>query len=275
MKKQKPERIAVMSDGTCDTAEAYVRALLAQFDRSNADLLRFPRIREEGELLAALEKLEPPYLVAYTFATEQLRKRVWSEARKRNLYSLDLLYPAIDVFSQFLHSHPTQQHGALHSTQAVNYYDRMEAIEFTVKHDDGQRMGSLVDAEIILTGVSRTSKTPTSMYLAHKGYRVANVPLVYGIAPNEQLLAASKRGVPVVMLSIDPMNLERIRRARFERLGTSTAQSDTYVDLRRITEEMEAAHRLAHQNKWPIIDVTSKAIEETAAEILLIVTAKL
>ncbi len=274
MKKRQPERIAIISDGTCDTAETYVRAILAQFNRSEADLVRIPKIREEQDLMKALDKFHPPYLIAFTFATERLRKLMWTETKRRNLLSIDILYPAVDLFAKFFHTDPTQAFGALHSTQAINYFERMEAIEFTVKHDDGMRLSDLFQAEIILTGVSRTSKTPTSMYLAHKGYRVANVPLVFGIEPSEVLIKAHQAGVPIIALTLEAGYLEKIRRARFQRLGTSSSQSDTYVDLKRIVEELEAAHKLARRNKWPILDVTNKAIEETASEILLLVAPK-
>ena len=274
MKNRRTERIAVISDGTCDTAENYVRAILAQFKRSEAELVRFPKIRNEAELGRALDKLEPPYLVAYTFAEEKLRKLIWSESKKRGLFGVDIFYPTIDLFSEFLHLNPTQDIGALHSTQALNYFERVEAIEYTVKHDDGMRQDDLGDAEIILTGASRTSKTPTSMYLAHKGYRVANIPLVAGIEPPGNLHIAGESGVPIFLLTIDPTHLARIRKARFDRLGTAANQSDTYIDLKNISEELVTARNLARRHQWTIIDVTNKAVEETASEILLLVSSK-
>ncbi|MDB5037296.1 MAG: hypothetical protein JWQ35_824 [Bacteriovoracaceae bacterium] len=272
--KQINERIAVLSDGTCDTAETYVRAILAQFNRAQTEIRRFPSIRQESALLHALDQLKPPYLLAYTFATERLRKMIWAETKKRKLLGVDILYPTIDVFAQFLKSDPTEEHGAFHSTQAMNYFDRVEAVEFAVKHDDGMKMNDLSEAEIILTGVSRTSKTPTSMYLAHKGYKVANIPLVFGIDPPQNLIDSSKKGVPIFFLTIEATHLARIRQARFDRLGTAPNHSDTYVDLKRIQEELDAGKLLARRHKWTVIDVTNKAIEETASEILLLVSSK-
>lgn len=275
MKKQKgQERIAILSDGTCDTAETYVRAILSQFQRADSELVRFPRIRDEEALSRALDSLTPPFLLAYTFAKESLRKKVWAEAKRRSLLGVDILYPTIDVFAQFLKTDPSQEHGVLHSTQAMNYFDRIEAVEFAVKHDDGMKMNDIDAAEMILTGVSRTSKTPTSMYLAHKGYRVANVPLVFGITPPPALITAAEAKIPVFFLTIEPSHLSRIRRARFDRLGTAPNHSDHYVDLQRIQEELDAAHQLARRHKWHIIDVTNKAVEETASEILLLVSSK-
>ncbi len=268
------ERIAIFSDGTCDTAEMYVRAILSQFNRAQVELIRFPKIRHEEELLKALDQLSPPFLVAYTFATEKLRKLIWQEIKQRNLHGLDILYPAITIFSEFFKSNPSEQHGVFHSTQASHYFDRIEAVEFTVKHDDGMKLQDLSEADIILTGVSRTSKTPTSMYLAHKGFRVANVPLIAGIQPPQELTYATRDKIPVIFLTIEAPALSRIRRARFERLGTKASSEDTYVDLRKIQEELDAALLLARRHKWHVIDVTSKAIEETASEILLLVNIK-
>jgi len=274
MKRNKKERIAVISDGTGDTAENFVRAILSQFDRTEAELVRVPKLKTKDLVLAALDKFEPPYLIVYTFAKVELRKLVWTETKRRGLIGLDILYPAVEVFSQFFQLVPTEQQAVLHSTQSFNYFDRMEAIEYTVKHDDGQKLNDLDHADIILTGVSRTSKTPTSMYLAHKGYKVANVPLVFGIEAPPTLMEAHAKGVKVIMLTIEAPTLEKIRRSRFQRLGTSTAQSDTYVQIDRIREETIAALALARRYKWPVIDVTSKAIEETASEILILVSPK-
>jgi hypothetical protein len=266
------ERIAILSDGTCETAENLVRAILAQFNKADAELLRIPKVRTEVELMRELDSLDPPYLIVYTFGTEKLRKLIWSECRRKGLLSYDILYPAVEIFGQFFDASPSEKQAILHSTQSMNYFDRMEAIEFTVKHDDGLRLNDLQDANLILTGVSRTSKTPTSMYLAHKGYKVANVPLVHGIEPPLQLIESSQAGVPVVMLSIEASALEKIRRSRLVRLGTNTSHSDTYISLNRIGEETTAALQLARRFKWPIIDVTNKAVEETAAEILLLIS---
>ena len=266
------ERIAILSDGTCETAENLVRAILAQFNKSDAELLRIPKVRTEIELMRELDSLTPPYLVVYTFGTEKLRKLIWSECRRKGLLSYDILYPAVEIFGEFFDAAPTEEQAVLHSTQSVNYFDRMEAIEFTVKHDDGLRLNDLHEANLILTGVSRTSKTPTSMYLAHKGFKVANVPLVTGIEPPLQLIESSAAGIPVILLSIEAGSLEKIRKSRLLRLGTTTSQSDTYISINRISEETSAALQLARRFKWPVIDVTNKAVEETAAEILLLIS---
>ncbi len=274
LSKKTRERIAVFSDGTCDTAETYVRAILSQFKRSGGDISRYPRIRTEEQLLKSLDSLKPPFLIAYTFATERLRKLMWTETKARHFLGVDVLYPAIDIFSEFFKDDPSEAQGVFHSTQAVDYFDRIEALEFTVKHDDGMQLSSIHEADIILTGVSRTSKTPTCMYLAHKGYRVANVPLVPGIDTPAALLNAATHNVPVIFLTIEARQLAKIRKARVEKLGPVGHSSDSYSDIKKIAEELEAAHRLAKRYDWPVIDVTNKAVEETASEILLLVAPK-
>ncbi len=204
-----------------------------------------------------------------------MRKKAWALIRENGLTGLDLFYPAVEIFAQFLKSDPSQEAGLLHSASAEHYFDRVDAIEFTVRHDVGMRSDDLPEADLILVGVSRSSKTPTSIYLAHKGFRVANVPLVRGIPVPPQLYDASKAGVPVVCLTIREKDLERIRKSRFQNLAPTAAMPSVmkkdaqYVDLERIREELKEAQALARKNNWPVIDVTDKAIEETASEILL------
>lgn len=282
-KKKKTEsepegKILILSDSTGDTAENYVRAILAQFQIAHSPLKKVPNIVTDFQLKKALESATAPCLVVYTFALEKLRKLAWSIIRDKNLIGLDLFYPAVEIFSNFLHRNPNQTPGMLHSAKAHHYFDRVEAIEFTVKHDDGMKLEDLSEADIILIGVSRTSKTPTSIYLAHKGYRVANVPMVPGIEVPRELIAASKAGVPVICLTIREQDLERIRKSRLQNLVPQAqvpirkSKSDTYVNPETIREELEATQKLSRKYGWPQIDVTDKAIEETASEILVMVS---
>ena len=269
------KEVVILSDGTGETAEAFVRAVLAQFASQDPHLTRYTSLEGPTALRRTLEKLGGDKLIVYTFAAPELRKLAWSMTRELGFPSLDLLYPAVDIFAQFLKTSPSEKVGALHSTQARDYFQRIDAIEFTVKHDDGMRLGEIHQADIILVGVSRSSKTPTSIYLAHKGYRVANVPLILNIDPPKELIEAHKVGVPVVCLSIRETDLERIRRTRFQNLGAKSKQSeDQYLALEQIAAELKAAQQLARQHRWPLIDVTDRAIEETASEILLRVEGK-
>lgn len=266
------ESIAVLSDGTCETAELYIRAVLAQFQSSDIHLVRIPKIRTPENLKASLDQLHSTRLVAYTFASPKLRSLLHEEMKARKMTGLDILSPGVNRFSEVFKVSPSEASGALHTTQSLDYFSRMDAIEFTVKHDDGMKLNDLKEADVILTGVSRTSKTPTSMYLAHKGYRVANVPLVYGIEPPTELINLDVKKVPVFLLTTEPRFLERIRRSRFQRLGTAPNQKDTYINVDKIDEELRSATLLARRYQWHVIDVTGKAIEETASEILLLVS---
>ncbi|TVQ77679.1 MAG: kinase/pyrophosphorylase [Bradymonadales bacterium] len=269
------QQIVILSDSTGDTAEGFVRAVLAQFQSSDVDIKRIPNIESERALRKSLESITQRALIVYTFASPELRKTAWSLTRELSYTGLDLLYPAVEIFSEFLGSSPSQQAGALHSVLARDYFRRIEAIEFTVKHDDGMRLNEIHLADIILVGVSRSSKTPTSIYLAHKGYRVANVPLVLGIPEPKELLTAHEKKVPVACLTIHESDLERIRRTRFINLGAKTKQSeDHYLAIDQICAELKAAQQLARKYGWPIIDVTDRAIEETASEILLLINGK-
>lgn len=262
------DRVAVLSDGTGDTAEIFVRAILAQFNLTDPKIKTFPRIKTTRELEEILNSLDAPYLATYTFASEELRKKAWSVMREKDLTGIDLLYPAVEVFSSFLNETPTQAGGSLHTIQATNYFRRIEAIEFTVKHDDGMRINEIDQSDLILVGVSRSSKTPTSIYLAHKGFRVSNVPLVQGIEPPKALFDAKKKGVPIICLMIRANDLERIRKVRFQSLGATPTRGDQYIDMDQIEQELQLAKRFARQHGFPVIDVTDKAIEESASEIL-------
>lgn len=279
MKNSEPQnmlsnRVAILSDGTGETAEAFVQAVMAQFQKEDSPIIRIPSVKSEMDLRNALERFKPPYLIAYTFASEKLRKLAWGVIREKQLIGIDLLYPAVEIFSDFLKINPSEQTGALHSTRSLGYFERVEAIEFTVKHDDGMRLQDLHLADIVLVGVSRSSKTPTSIYLAHKGFRVANVPLVPGIEPAREIFEAQKLGVPVICLSIQFSDLERIRKSRVVNLGKFTQSENEYTDVLRIKDELEASQKMARRHTWPIIDVTDKAIEETASEILLLIQRK-
>lgn len=274
MKPNLMERIMILSDGTGETAETCVRAILAQFKQEGSKLRRVPEIKTENDLEEAIKDLKAPYMVVYTFAATSLRKAAWRMIRERKLIGLDLLYPALDVFSEFLKQDPSQASGVLHSTQAVGYFDRVEAIEFTVKHDDGLRMDDLHRADIILVGVSRSSKTPTSIYLAHRGFKVANVPLVPGIELPQDLIDVSSAGIPIVCLVIQPYELHNIRKARVSNLGQSKDRKNSYVDMDQIQSELKATSEMARKYGWALIDITDRAIEETASEILLLVESK-
>ncbi|MBI4404650.1 MAG: kinase/pyrophosphorylase, partial [Deltaproteobacteria bacterium] len=175
----------------------------------------------------------------------------------------DLLGPLLELFSGFLTKDPLSQPGLFHQVNEY-YFRRIEAIEFTVKHDDGKYPDNLQTADVVLVGLSRTSKTPLSVYLSYKGWKVANVPVVYGIPLPQRLFEIDQR--KIIGLVIDPNVLVRIRRERLIKMGEDP--NGTYANLEHVLRETEYCKELFRKNRrWPIFDVTGKALEETAAEV--------
>ncbi len=262
---QMPKPIFIISDGTGETAERVVRAALVQFEGYLVYLRTFPDVQNTVDLgklfrLARREKA----LVITTIVTESHRDAANQFAERYGLPHIDLFGPVLNDLGAFLESQPTEQPGMQHIADQ-DYFQRIEAIEFTVKADDGKNPHALRKADIVLVGISRTSKTPLSVYLAHKGYRVANVPLVLDHEPPPELWDVEAERI--FALTIDPETLLEIRRERLVAMGVNHRSS--YGDIAYILAELEQAHDLFSQNPdWPIIDVTNKAVEETAATIL-------
>jgi regulator of PEP synthase PpsR (kinase-PPPase family) len=200
----------------------------------------------------------------YTLVNPELAEFLHDEAERHGLEALDLISPLILKLSEFLGMAPQEKPGLLHQLDA-EYNKRVEAMNFAVKQDDGQELRNLDKADIVLVGVSRTSKTPLSMYLANKGYKVANVPLVKGIEPPRELFEIAPE--KVVALIIDGRRLSEIRSNRLRHLRQSPRGS--YADFDKIEEELDYSRQLFRRNPaWMLIDVTNRAIEETATEIL-------
>lgn len=257
--------ILVISDATGSTAERVVRAVLHQFDTPITRLRIWPRVRTVDDVNLAMGQAQLTHsLVVHTLVNQQLRHYVGAVARHLGIEAVDLLGPMLDAMTAFLHAPPREQPGI--SVQLdEDYFKRVEAVEFSVKADDGRNPDGLDRADIVLVGVSRTSKTPVSAYLANQGYKVANVPLVHGIDPPAML----ERLAPghVFALTIDPEKLIDIRRRRLAWLGRD-AEDDGYADRDYVFTEIRWALDLFRRRGWPILDVTRTAVEETAAEIL-------
>jgi len=259
------QTVFVLSDGTGETAEEMVNAALTQFGGQPTRVRRITNVRTNNQVYGALdEAARQASLVVYTIVNRDLAQLVHDECNALGLLSLDLLTPLLTRLAEFVGHSPKEAPG-LHHNIDEDYFRRIEAVEFTVKHDDGQELRDLYKADLILTGVSRTSKTPLSMYLAHRGYKVANVPLVNGIAPPNELLQLDPERV--VGLVIDPSRLAELRSTRLRNIG-QTQLVNSYADFERIEDEISAAKSIFRKNRWVIIDVTGKAVEETASEIL-------
>lgn len=261
---ENPSQIFLLSDGTGETVEITVKAALTQYMKESVRLRKFKNVRAAESVVSILDEAKRVNaIVVYTVVTPEVRGALSDGVRERDLSAVDLLGPMLSVFSSHLKSMPAAIPGLLHEVNE-EYFKRIEAIEFTVKHDDGAMAEDLERADIVLVGVSRTSKTPLSVFLAHKGYKVANVPLVKGIEPPEALFKIDQR--KIIGLTIDPEALSEIRRQRLQRLGKDL--SDSYANISMIRGEMEwALEVFARHRRWPVFDVTMKALEETATEI--------
>lgn len=257
--------IYLFSDATGETVERVLRAALSQFRDVEARFHRMSRIRTREDVLFALEEvLKVPGIIVYTLVDTELAQLLRDEAEAHGLEAVDLISPLLFKLSDIFGVPPQKEPGLLYQINS-EYHKRVEAVDFTVKHDDGQDPRGLRKADFILVGVSRSSKTPLSMYLAHKGYKVANVPLVKGIEPPPELFKADQHRV--VGLLIDARRLLEIRTARLRNLGN--VPRGTYADQEKIEEELDYCRQLYRRHpEWLVIDVTRKSVEESASEII-------
>lgn len=256
--------IYICSDSVGETAEAVVKATIRQFHAQETIIKRISHIKHEEEIRAVVEEAAlSGGFIAYTLVQPELREMMKEESIRLNVRSVDVMGPMMQAFIDTFDGSPKSQPGLLHELDE-HYFRRVEAIEFAVKCDDGRETNSLQQADIVLIGVSRTSKTPLSMFLAHKGYKVANLPLIPEVKPPRELFQSGGR--LIIGLTMKPEQMLKIRSERLKALGLS--EGAMYATLKRITEELNYALDIMEQVKCPIIDVTDKAIEETAGTIL-------
>jgi regulator of PEP synthase PpsR (kinase-PPPase family) len=260
--------VFVLSDGTGETVSAAVRAAMLQF-RTPWRLRIFAGVRTAQEVRSVVQEAEHAgALVVFSLVDGQSVEAVTKEGRKRGVVTVDLLGPLLEAASRHLQADPRKEPGLLHGI-SDDYFRRIEAVEFAVRHDDGANTRTLYQADIVLTGVSRTSKTPLSMYLAQRGYKTGNVPLVPELDPPPALLELEPR--KVFALDIDPSTLLEVRTARIRTLGR--APYSAYADAERVMLELERARRLYRQRGWRIVNVSGRAVEENAARIMELVEA--
>jgi regulator of PEP synthase PpsR (kinase-PPPase family) len=262
-----PEPVVfAVSDGTGETAEQACRAALAQFSPELMSRIRvIPHVLDDDAVEAAVRVAKDRNaLLAYTLVKPTTRARMRQVAEREQVVAVDLLSTLISAIAGHLQQTPLRLPGLGHQLDA-EYFRRIEAVEFAVNNDDGRLPHNLRNADIVVVGLSRTSKTPLSNYIAHRGYRVANVPIVPGAPLPPELDRVDPRRV--FGLVIEPSTLVNIRRARMEALRM--APESAYGSLDQIRQEMLHALRLFAQHpEWTIVDTTRKAIEETAAQIL-------
>lgn len=259
----------LVSDATGETIHSVARACLSQFEGVEPHEHHWTLVRTTGHVDKVLASVsENPGIVMFTIVNDPLRRALEDGCRNLGVPCIPVLDPVIGTLASYLGLESRGEAGRQHVLDS-EYFERIDAMTFALNHDDGQGLWDIRNADVILVGVSRTSKTPTSMYLANRGINVANVPLVPGITPPTELFDAAKSGGPLVIgLTKTPERLIQLRRNRLRLLAQ---EDDTdYVHPETVREEVAAARRLFAENKWPVVDVTRRSIEETAAAILQI-----
>ena len=261
-------QIYLISDSTGETIDRIFTALKAQFSNFKYDINHLSFTRTENQIKEILKsaKDNKNSIILYTLVDQNLTDFLLKEAKKIDVPCYGVLGDLISKFSKILKKKalniPSRQHKL-----NEEYYDRVEAIQFTMRHDDGNDIGDIEESDIIILGVSRTSKTPTSIYLANRGYKTANIPLVNKDSIPENL-KKNKKKICIVGLTTDPERLIDLRKNRLRSLKEN--EKSTYTNIKKITDEVEGAKKTFKKYKWPIIDVTRKSVEETAASIIKI-----
>ena len=263
-----PYQIYLISDSTGETLDRIFLALKAQFKNFSYETNHYSFTRTENQVLKILETLDDidKAIILYTIVDNDLSKFLNEEAKKKNIPCFGVLGDLIISFSKLLNQEASFKPSGQHAL-TEEYYKRIEAIQFTMNHDDGNLSEDLSKSDIILLGVSRTSKTPTSIYLANKGFKVSNIPLVNeNSIPN--ILKDKKNKFCIVGLTADADRLVEIRKNRLNSIKDSSSTS--YINLEKISKEVESAKMTFQKYRWPIIDVSRKSVEETAASVIKI-----
>ena len=257
----------LLSDSTGETLEAIAKAGIAVFDGVETIKHFWPMVRSEGHLERVLsEILQKPGLIVYTLVNPEVRRMLEERCRLAGLPHVAALDPVIEALQRLLGQEAKTRPGRQHALDAA-YFARVDAIHYTIAHDDGIMPEDWEEADVVLAGVSRSSKTPTSIYLANRGYKVANIPLVLETPPPHQLFKLQR---PLIVgLTTSPDRLIQIRRNRL--LSLNETAETAYVDQEAVARELAAARRIFADRGWPVIDVTRRSIEETAAAIINIV----
>jgi regulator of PEP synthase PpsR (kinase-PPPase family) len=261
----------LVSDATGETLTTVARAAAAQYASVSPVEHLHPLVRTHKQLDRIMAEIESaPGIVLYTLLDRELAERLEKTCRDLGLPCLSILGPVLGLFQSYLGGETKRRIGAQH-TLNVEYFKRIDALNYTMLHDDGQHAEDLEQAEVVLVGVSRTSKTPTSIYLANRGVKTANVPLVPGMPLPPKLEALTE---PLVVgLTASPERIVQIRQNRLLGLK-AVGDADQYIDRQAVAAEVTAARKLCGKHNWPVIDVTRRSIEETAAEVMALLAVR-
>lgn len=265
---QKYFHLHLVSDATGETLNTVAKAAAAQYADFRPVAHIYALVRTPTQLNRALQEIESqPGIVLFTLVNPDIRLHLEQQCEAMGVPCLSILDPIISVLSQYLNATSRPQVAGQHALNS-DYFRRIEALNFTMAHDDGQNLHDLEKSDVILLGVSRTSKTPTSIYLAQRGVKTANIPIIPGIPVPAQLLTA--QGPLIIGLIASAERIAQIRRHRL--LSLKESRTTDYADPRLITDELVAMKSLCSRNDWPMIDVTRRSVEETAAAILNMVS---
>ena len=254
----------LVSDATGETLNTVAKAAAAQYSDFRPIAHIYALVRTPSQLNRALREIEEqPGIVLFTLINPDIRRHLEEQCDAMGVPCLSILDPIISILSQYLNATSRPQVGGQHALNS-DYFRRIDALNYTMAHDDGQSIDDLEKADIVILGVSRTSKTPTSIYLAQRGIRTANIPIVPGIPVPQKLI--DLKGPLVVGLIASAERIAQIRRHRL--LSLKESRSTDYVDPRQITDELMLMKTLCSNNDWPMIDVTRRSVEEIAATIL-------
>ncbi len=255
----------MISDSTGETLITVARAVAAQYSNVSPVEHVYPLVRSQKQLDRVLTEIEEaPGIVLFTLLEKDLVERLEAKCQEINIPSLSIIGPVMQLFQAYLGTETSRRVGAQHTLNA-EYFKRIDALNYSMMHDDGQHVEGLEEADVVLVGVSRTSKTPTSIYLANRGVRTANVPLVPGIPIPHQLETLKKP--LVVSLHATPERLIQVRQNRLLGIGAKTG-ADSYIDRQSVADEVAFSRKLSAKYDWPLLDVTRRSIEETAAAIM-------
>ncbi|WKA56968.1 pyruvate, water dikinase regulatory protein [Planococcus shenhongbingii] len=258
------EIVYLLSDSIGETAEFVVKAVAAQFIEKDFEIRQTSHVSSEADIEQIILKAKKDdSIVVYTFVIDALKDYLNKRAHEENIEAVDLLSPLMNVFIKKYKREPAHKPGLTRKLDE-KYFQKVEAIEFAVKYDDARDTEGIAKADIVLIGVSRTSKTPLSMYLAYKGYKVANIPLVPEVPAPAELFELPKG--KCIGLIIKPDSLNAIRKERLKKLGLQPHAA--YAKLDRILEELDYAEKIMKRVGCPIINVSNKAIEETANDVM-------
>jgi len=260
----------LVSDSTGETLNAMARAVCARFDGVLPIEHIYALVRSRRQVERVLREIEgAPGVVLHTIVDKELRAALEQGCRDLEMSCIAALDPLVTALGRYLGASLSTRVGAQHTLDA-GYFERMDALNYAMAHDDGQSGGDLDSADVVLVGVSRTSKTPTSIYLAHRGVRSANIPLVPGAEPPAQLFGLTR---PLIVgLTVSPDRLVQIRRNRL--LSLKEDRESAYIEQEAVRDELVRARRLFERHGWPVIDVTRRSVEETAAAVINLLNAR-